>query len=122
MKKTTLLLVTSTALLTISCAGGARSVAPVAIPAADFSGLDCGEKREVLAMAREEEQVLTRKQNNAALADAAGVFLVLLPVGSIFGADHEGELAEAKGEVAALERSISTECIYNKEEDEGAAE
>ena len=41
---------------------------------------------------------------------AVGVFFVLLPVGSIFGADVSGELAEVKGEVNALERAIAQNC------------
>ncbi|MDA0359354.1 MAG: hypothetical protein O2835_09325 [Proteobacteria bacterium] len=36
---------------------------------------------------------LTKQQNNAATDDAASVFLFALPLGSVFGADVEGELA-----------------------------
>jgi hypothetical protein len=53
---------------------------------------------------------LVNSQNNAATGDAVGVFLVLLPVGSIFGADKEGELAQAKGEVLALEGAVMINC------------
>jgi len=42
--------------------------------------------------------------------DAIGVFLVLLPSGPVFGADHEGELAWARGEVPALEGTVSINC------------
>lgn len=41
------------------------------------------------------------------LTDAVRVSLVLLPVGSIFSADKEGELAQEKGEVLALEGAIT---------------
>jgi hypothetical protein len=59
-----------------------------------------------LAVARERENALTRQQNNAATADAVGVFLLLVPAGSVFGGNVEGELAQAKGEVMALERAV----------------
>jgi len=36
---------------------------------------------------------LTKQQNNAATGDAASVFLFELPLGSVFGADVEDELA-----------------------------
>ncbi|EGG28357.1 hypothetical protein IMCC3088_312 [Aequoribacter fuscus] len=55
---------------------------------------------------------LVKKQNNAATGDAVGVALVLLPVGSLFGSDVEGELAQAKGEVMALQGAVSINCRY----------
>ena len=62
-----------------------------------------GEKRDSL---REAE----RQQNRAATGDAIGVFLVLLPVGSAFGGDNEGVVAQYKGEVLALERAMGMTC------------
>lgn len=93
-----------------ACAGRANSVAPVAVSATEFAGMSCADTRSELTAARERENALTRRQNNAATADAAGVFLVLLPLGSVFGADVSGELAEAKGEVNALERAVRINC------------
>lgn len=61
-----------------------------------------------------QKNALTNAQNNAATGDAVGVFLLLLPVGSIFGADKEGELAQAKGEVMALQGAISINCKGEK--------
>jgi len=98
------------ALLLSNCASRASGVAPVAVASADYSQLSCADARAMLAQKREVENTLTRQQNNAALGDAAGVFLVLLPLGSVFGADKEGELAIAKGEVDALERHITVNC------------
>jgi len=84
--------------------------APVSISANDYSGLSCADSREQLQTARLRENALVRRQNNAAVADAASVFLVLLPLGSVFGADVAGELAQAKGETLALERHIRSRC------------
>ena len=96
--------------LVVGCASRASSVAPVAVSSSDYSKMSCEDARSLLSQKREVEIVLTRQQNNAALGDAAGVFLILLPLGSVFGADKEGELAIAKGEVDALERKITVDC------------
>lgn len=98
------------ALALSACASRASSVAPMAISASDYAALSCEETIEALALARETERSLTRRQNNAATADAASVFLVLLPLGSVFGADVEGELSQAKGEARALQRAREINC------------
>lgn len=99
-----------TCALVAACAGRANSVAPVSVSATEYSGMSCEDTRAELQTARERENALTRRQNNAATADAAGVFLVLLPLGSVFGGDVSGELGQAKGEVSALERAIRINC------------
>jgi len=97
-------------LLATSCASRASSVAPVAVASSDYQDLSCDEARALLGSKRDIENALTRQQNNAALGDAAGVVLALIPIGSLFGADKSGELAIAKGEVDALERRITVGC------------
>ena len=97
-------------LVIAGCASRASSVAPVAIPSANYKGLSCDETKVALEQKRAKMYALTNQQNNAATGDAVGVFLVLLPIGSIFGADVEGELAQAKGEVLALEGAVSINC------------
>ena len=97
------------ALLT-ACAGRANSVAPVAVSSTEYAGWTCEDTRGELDAARQRENALARRQNNAATADAAGVFLVLLPLGSVFGGDVSGELAQAKGEVNALKRAVTANC------------
>lgn len=105
-----LILVAASAAMLSACAGRASTIAPVAISATDYSGMNCEAARGELVTARERVNALSRRQNNAAMADAAGVFLVLLPLGSVFGGSVEGELAQAKGEQAALERHIALRC------------
>jgi hypothetical protein len=92
------------------CATRASGVAPVSISASEYSTLKCAEARAELNTALAKRDALVRRQNNAALADAAAVFLVALPLGSVFGADVEGELAQAKGEALALERATKMAC------------
>lgn len=93
-----------------ACATRASGVAPVAVSAMDYSSLDCHQARAQLETTRSRVHALSRRQNNAAVADAASVVVFLLPLGSVFGAGVEGELAQAKGEQIALERSISQRC------------
>jgi hypothetical protein len=109
--KTTILIATACALALVSgCATRASGVAPIAISSAEYAHLNCAQGREQLAAARTRENALTRQQNNAATADAAGVFFLLIPVGSVFGSDVAGELAQAKGEVNALTRHVDARC------------
>tara|TARA_B100000795_G_scaffold223996_1_gene179335 strand:+ start:36 stop:368 length:333 start_codon:yes stop_codon:yes gene_type:complete len=93
-----------------SCASRANSIAPANVSALEYKALSCADTKATLKTKRQAENALTRKQNNAATGDAIGVFFVLLPIGSIFGADVEGELAEVKGEVNALERAVVQNC------------
>lgn len=105
-----IIMATAAALMLSGCASRASSIAPVAVSSNDYAKLGCEQARAELVTARAKENALARKQNNAATADAASVFLVLLPLGSVFGADVEGELAQAKGETLALERHIKGTC------------
>jgi hypothetical protein len=102
--------ITLLSLAVTGCASRASSVPPVSVSATEYSGMSCQETRAELASAREKSNALTRKQNNAATADAASVFLVLLPLGSVFGGDVSGELGQAKGELQALERAVPINC------------
>jgi hypothetical protein len=111
MKRINLILLFALAPLALgACASRANSIAPVAVASSDYENVSCDNARSLLVTARQTENALTRKQNNASLGDTVGVVLLLLPVGSIFGADVSGELAAAKGEVIALERRIATGC------------
>lgn len=92
------------------CASRPDAIAPVYVPASEYSHLTCDETRTQLAERRQLEEELSRTQNRAATADAAGVFLVLVPLGSVVGSDVEGELALAKGEVRALEQALTLNC------------
>ena len=104
-------LVPLVALATLAgCASRASSVAPTAVPSANYQGMSCEETKTMLSQKQAQMNALTKQQNNAATGDAASVFLFLLPLGSVFGADVEGELAQAKGEVMALQGAVSINC------------
>ncbi|MDP3747784.1 MAG: hypothetical protein Q8Q88_12135 [Phenylobacterium sp.] len=110
MKALKLAMTAILAVSTAGCATRASSVAPVSISANEYSTLNCADSRAEANAARERAFALSRRQNNAATADAAAVFLFLLPLGSVFGADVSGELAQAKGEVLALDRRVRMAC------------
>lgn len=98
------------ALVLSGCATRADSVAPVSISASEYSTLGCNESRAQRDVAQQKADALAKRQDNAATADAAAVFLVGLPLGSVFGGNVAGALAQAKGEALALERHTRTIC------------
>ena len=110
MKLNAMLMTACMSVLVVGCAGRASSIAPMSISSLEYSNLSCDDTRAQLGIARAQENALSREQNNAATADAVGVFLILVPLGSVFGADKEGELAQAKGEALALGRAIPQNC------------
>ena len=97
-------------LVIAGCASGAKSVAPIGLPSSNYKGLSCDETKTALVTARARQAALTETQNNAQTGDILGVFFVLLPLGSVFGDDVEGELGLAKGEVLALQGAVPINC------------
>lgn len=93
-----------------SCATRPDGISPTPVSASDYAGLSCQETNTLLTDKRAALQEAERQQNRAATGDAIGVFLVLLPVGSLLGEDNEGIVAQFKGEVIALERVLATNC------------
>lgn len=81
------------ALSTTACATRANSAAPVSISASEYSNLACQDACIQSQVAQEKEFALGRRQNNAATADAAFLFLLR----RVRGGDVSGELAPAKG-------------------------
>ena len=94
----------------VACASRPDAIAPATVSANEYQGLSCSELSKALGERRELLREAERQQNRAATGDAVGVFFVLLPVGTIFGSDNEGVVAQYKGEVLALERAMGMEC------------
>ena len=88
-----------------ACAPNPAAVAPTNMTGA-YNGMSCQQAAANLPQARANEAALTQRQSNAAITDAATVFLVLIPVSSLTGQNVEGELAAAKGTVDALESRL----------------
>lgn len=92
------------------CATRSTGVVPVAVSVNDYAAVECVKLADDLRVARLREDSLSDKQDKTAVLDAVGVFVVLLPIGSLMGKDVKGELAQAKGETLAIERSLKTRC------------
>jgi hypothetical protein len=98
------------ALLLTSCASRPSAIAPSNVSATEYEGMSCNETTSLLAEKRSALQSAEAQQNRAATGDALGVFLLLVPVSSVFGGDNEGLVAQYKGEVLALERALGINC------------
>lgn len=99
--------ITLTALLS-GCAKRADSIAPVQIPIAAYSNLECEALTQEYLLEYEKLNQLAKQQNQAATGDAVGVFLIGVPTASVTGHDKEGELAVAKGKVLSIENTMKS--------------
>ena len=91
-----------------ACAKSPASIAPVSMAGA-YDNLSCKKARPMLEQERQTLSALETQQKSAQTGDAIGVFLVLIPVSSLTGADREGAIATSKGKVLALEARVQ-EC------------
>lgn len=103
-------LLAAVSLTLVACASRPDGIAPTSVSALEFKGMSCLETKAMLDSRRKELSAYEKKQRQAATLDAVGTFLVLVPVSTVFGGDNEGQVAQAKGEVAALERAIPMNC------------
>ena len=97
-------------LLLSGCASSASGVMAVR-PTEDFSRLSCAEAQTRLTAADARVAELSRRQDSASRRDTAGVALVGLPVGSIFGGNVAADLGAAKGEQEALRERMNRGCL-----------
>ena len=93
-----------------SCATRASGVAPMSVSSSEYTNLTCEETTDLLADKRSDLKVLEEAQNKAARQDSWGVFLLAVPISKITGAAVEGDLAQVKGEVIAIERALPMNC------------
>jgi hypothetical protein len=98
------------AILLTSCASRPDSIAPTQVSATEYEGLSCNDTTSMLAEKRDLLRQSESQQNRAATGDALGVFLLFVPVSTVFGGDNEGMVAQYKGEVLALERALAMNC------------
>lgn len=96
------------AMLAGGCASRAGAVQAISVPAADYAGLTCEQAAAELIVQRAKVADLSSRQNRRAVADSVGVFFAFIPVGTLVGGRVEDQLAQAKGEAAALERHMVT--------------
>lgn len=92
-----------------ACAKSPSSIPPAAVSSEEYASLSCRQLGLEMAQATERLKEAEQKQNEAQVADALTVFLVLVPVSSLSG-DSESDVARYKGEKLALERAIRKRC------------
>ena len=94
------------------CAKSPSSIAPMAVASAEYEHLSCKKMRAEQRDIKQELMLAVRDQNNAQVADAATVFLVLIPASALVG-DAEADVARYKGELIAVERAMDRNgCEY----------
>ena len=108
MKKTVLLVALAAVVGLSACAKSPASIAPVSMAGA-YDNISCTRARSMLEQERQTLAALEAQQRSAQTGDAIGVFLILVPVSSLTGADREGAIATSKGKVLALEARVQ-EC------------
>jgi hypothetical protein len=90
----------------VACAQPPSAIAPVPMTGL-YDGLTCAAAQGALAQERQTLATLEQRQSNAAVQDAATVFLVLVPTSSLTGTNVAGDLAVSKGKVLALEARLA---------------
>jgi hypothetical protein len=90
-----------------ACAQTPNSITPVSLGNA-FAGIDCATASNALVAEQQSLAALSSKQKGAVVGDAVGVLMLGVPVSSLVGADHEGEIAASKGKILAYEARLTT--------------
>ncbi|MEP1206670.1 MAG: hypothetical protein ABJM29_07815 [Rhizobiaceae bacterium] len=93
-------------LTAIGCAKRPNAIAPATVPVSAYRNLNCQALTAELSREQAHLKALSKTQHRAATADAIGVFLVLIPAGSVTGNDNEGEIAESKGKVLSIQSEV----------------
>lgn len=105
MKRTITALITAATLS--ACAQSPSAITPTSMGSA-YSGVSCHKAATMRAEQSQRLASLSQAQSQAAAADAIGVFLFLVPMGSVTGGDKAGEIADAKGRIASLDARLAT--------------
>lgn len=94
-----------------SCAKRPDAISPTTIPVSAYQAFSCKELDRELNRERAELNDLSAAQNQAANADAVGVFLIGIPAGSVSGGDKEGKISVTKGKILSIESvQLSKKC------------
>lgn len=103
MNTTTLL----AALALGACAAAPDRIAEIAPPAAQYSGLSCGQLTAERATLDQSLGRLEASQRRTRAIDTAGVALLFLPIGSLAGGNHAAEIGALRGEQRAIDARLS---------------
>lgn len=94
-------------LLAVSaCAKRPDAIVATDIPMAAYTGDPCAKIANELVQEQANLASLSKQQNQAATGDAAGVFLIGIPMSSAMGGDKEGLIASSKGKINAMQAAL----------------
>ena len=102
MRHSALLALAATAGALAACAKRPDAIAPAMVPTASYERMSCAELAQAQLGGQAYLQSVAAAQDTAATNDAIAVFFVGVPLGSAFGGDKEGLVAEAKGRMIAI--------------------
>ncbi len=103
MKITNIVLFT-TALTLAACAKTPSNIQPLNVASSEYTSYSCSKLMTLRYNTDVKLTAAIKKRKSAVAADAVGVFLVLVPVSKLAG-DSEGEVAQLKGEIIAIDRA-----------------
>lgn len=106
MLRTSMLGLVVGAISVAGCAKRPDAITPATVPVSAYENMSCTELAAELSRERAALNEASKAQNRAATADAVGVFLVLVPAGSVTGNDNEGKVAELKGKIISIEAMV----------------
>lgn len=90
-----------------ACATAPDRIAAIAPPPSRYSGMSCGQlSSEHLATDQSLARLETAQRRTRAI-DTAGVALLFLPIGSLFGGNHAAEIGALRGEQRAIDARLS---------------
>ena len=101
-----IILAAAAALALSACAQGPGSIAPPAMPGGMYDAMSCQQARAERSRLPSELAALEQRQRSAATADAVGVFLLFIPMGSLTGGDVSGQIATVRGQLLALDARL----------------
>ncbi|MEM7073793.1 MAG: hypothetical protein AAF484_01825 [Pseudomonadota bacterium] len=90
-----------------ACAQQPANIDPIPVGEA-YVSTKCAEAQQMLVSERELLDELSKQQETTAAGDAMGVFLIGVPVSSVYGEDVSAEIATSKGKVMALEARVTS--------------
>lgn len=94
------------ALFVCACAKSPSSIAPAAVPVELYKNLSCTDAPSERERIANNLASLETQQRQAVVGDAIGVFLIAVPVSSLFGGDVSGLIATERGKLLAIDARI----------------
>lgn len=95
------------ALSLAACAPSPSAIAPSSMGNA-YAGISCAQARQALTEEQTKLAALSTQQNGAVAGDAIGVLLIGVPMSSLTGGDHTGDIATSKGKIEAYTARLAT--------------